>query len=371
MKIALSTSVIQRGRSGVARYVFELLEALLRQQGSHQYLVLVLEEDLPLFEMFKGRVQFEIVDEKWRSPIKNIFWHQFILPGLLRKECVDVLHVPSYRRMIWNAPCPMVSTIHDLAPFRLAEKYDLARMLYGRHVARFLANRQDAILTVSHHTSEDITRFFGIGSERIKVGWNGLDHEQFHPLKQNPISDSETPFFLFVSRLEHPAKNHVRLIEAFDRFKTETGSNWRLVLGGSDWHGAEVIREAAANAKHADDIEFPGFVPDEKLPDLYRNAGALVFPSLFEGFGMPPIEAMACGCPVICSDRGSLPEVVGDAALLFDPTDTSELARALTRISEDKDLRHSLNNRGLAQSRRFDWDETARITVEAYSEVSR
>lgn len=369
MKVAISTSVIQRGKSGVARYVFELVAALLRQPGDHRLLLYVLEEDLTLFDAVRDRVELVSVPEKWRSPVKNVFWHQFVLPRLLRRAGVDLLHIPSYRRMVWKAPCPMVATIHDLAPFRLAEKYDRLRMFYGRHIARRLALRQEAILTVSEFTAGDIGHFFGIPRDRIHVTGNGIDHRRFHP--DTPQKSDETPFFLYVSRLEHPAKNHVRLIEAFDRFKTVTGSDWRLVLGGSDWHGAEVIREAAAKARHADAIEFPGFVSDEALPDLYRRAGAFVYPSLFEGFGLPPVEAMACGCPVISSDQGSLPEVVGDAALLIDPTSVEELGEALITLAARPNVRADLIQRGLARARTYDWDETARRTLDLYRQITK
>jgi glycosyltransferase involved in cell wall biosynthesis len=369
MKIAISTSVIQRGKSGVARYVFELVAALLRQPGDHRLLLYVLEEDLTLFDAVRDRVELVSVPEKWRSPVKNVFWHQFVLPRLLRRDGVDLLHIPSYRRMVWKAPCPMVATIHDLAPFRLAEKYDRLRMFYGRHIARRLAARQEAILTVSEFTAGDIEHFFGIPRDRIHVTGNGIDHRRFHPDK--PASPDEKPFFLYVSRLEHPAKNHVRLIEAFDRFKTATGSDWRLVLGGSDWHGAEVIRAAAAKARHADAIEFPGFVSDEALPDLYRRAGAFVYPSLFEGFGLPPVEAMACGCPVISSDQGSLPEVVGDAALLVDPTSVESLQAALTELAATPDLRNRLIDLGLKQASAYDWDQTAAKTLRLFRRTFR
>jgi glycosyltransferase involved in cell wall biosynthesis len=368
MKIAISTSVIQRGKSGVARYVFELVAALLRQPGDHRLLLYVLEEDLTLFDAVRDRVELVSLPERWRSPVKNVFWHQFVLPRLLRRDGVDLLHIPSYRRMVWKAPCPMVATIHDLAPFRLAEKYDRLRMFYGRHVAKRLAARQDAILTVSEFTAGDIEHFFDIPRDRIHVTGNGIDHRRFYPDK--PTDTGEPPFFLFVSRLEHPAKNHVRLIEAFDRFKTATGSDWRLVLGGSDWHGAEVIRGAAAKSRHAEAIEFPGFVSDEALPDLYRRAGALVYPSLFEGFGLPPVEAMACGCPVISSDQGSLPEVVGDAALLVDPMSVDSIEGALTTVAAYPEIRQELTEKGLTRANRFDWDETACLTLQIYREFS-
>jgi len=142
-----------------------------------------------------------------------------------------------------------VATIHDLAPFHVRGKYDLARMFYGRVVVRALARRQTEIIAVSHNTAQDIERFFQVPVAQQTVVLNGLDHRQFQPTEPEPNGHSrhglDQPFFLYVSRLEHPAKNHVRLIEAFNEYKASTSSPWQLVLGGSDWHGAEHIHAAA------------------------------------------------------------------------------------------------------------------------------
>src|ERR1700720_3333952 len=162
MRIGLSTSLIQRGQTGVAQYVFALLRALLplALADRHQFTLFVLEEDMPLFDFADGNVQFAPVSEKFRPPIKNILWHQSRLPALARRHRLDVLHVPSYRRLLWSRPCPLVATIHDLAPFRVAKKYDWKRMLYGRLVVPRLARRQDAVIGVSENTARDIAGFF-------------------------------------------------------------------------------------------------------------------------------------------------------------------------------------------------------------------
>ena len=377
MKIAISTSVIQRGKTGVAQYVFALIRALLPYAGEHQFHLLVLEQDLPLLEFAKDRMTLVPVDEKWRPALKNIIWHQTRLPGWLKRQGIDVLHVPSYRRMLRRAPCALVSTIHDLAPFHVRGKYDLARMFYGRVLVKHLARHQDRIIAVSSCTGRDIERFFGIPLDEQKVILNGLDHHRFSPgdaaiprTKAAQQWGLDAPFFLYVSRLEHPGKNHVRLIEAFNRFKTATGSPWQLALGGSDWHGAEVIHAAAAASPHAKDIRFLGFVGDAVLPDLYRAAGAFVYPSLFEGFGMPPVEAMACGCAVISSAAGSLSEVVGDAALIIDPENVSMIADALAEVASNEARCQSLVEAGHRNAQRFDWDQNAAQVMRVYRDAS-
>jgi glycosyltransferase involved in cell wall biosynthesis len=216
--------------------------------------------------------------------------------------------------------------------------------------------------------------FFGVRPERVSVIHNGLDHARFSPDSNGAGKrfvieryDLRKPFFLYVARLEHPAKNHTRLIEAFNRFKAETGSEWQLVFAGSDWHGAETIHAAINYSLFSSDIRCLGFVDNEALPMLYRAASTFVYPSLFEGFGFPPLEAMACGCPVLCSTRGALGEVVGDAAATVDPEDVPALQRKLSDFVRDPALRAKLRAEGLARARRFDWEGAAAKTIEVYS----
>lgn len=374
MKIGLSTSVIQRGQSGVGQYVLSLVRALLPAATTHEFTLYVLEADLPLFAFAARAMKIESVAERHRPPVKNILWHQTTLPRLARRARLDVLHVPSYRRMLWSRPCALVATIHDLAPFHVAAKYDRARMFYGRVVVRRLARRQQEIIAVSQLTARDIETFFQVPAARMTVVPNGLDHAQFHPGPRAAALAAVAaprgvngPFFLYVARLEHPAKNHARLIAAFDAFKAATGSPWQLVLAGSDWTGAAAIHALALASPFTRDIRVLGFVPSADLADWYRAADVFVFPSLFEGFGLPPVEAMACGCPVLSSRRGALAETVGDAAALLEPEDPAQLQAQLTRAATDAAWRDQLRTAGLAHARQFDWAATAAATLAVYA----
>jgi glycosyltransferase involved in cell wall biosynthesis len=377
MRIGFSTSVIQRGKTGIAQYVFALLRALAREPSQHQIILFVLEDDLPLFQQFGSTLQIFKVPEVFRSPLKNILWHQMELPRLARRLALDVLHIPSYRRLLWSRPCPLVGTVHDLAPFRVPHKYDWKRMFYGRVVVRRLARRQDRIIAISENTARDLEQFFGLSNQRVSVIHNGVEHHRFFPANQlDNLAEIrrnysiERPFFLYVARFEHPGKNHLRLLAAYERFKQSTRSPWLLVLGGTDWHGAEAIHRAIDNSPHRSDIRCLGFVPDSSLPDLYRAAGGFVFPSLYEGFGMPPIEAMACGCPVICSDRGSLAEVVGNAAAIVDPEDVDSIASQLRLVATFPEIRETLRQAGLINARKFDWCVTAGQTLGVYKQAA-
>src|SRR6266850_1011598 len=362
MRIGISTSVIQRGKTGVAQYVFALVRAFLPHTNGHHFRLFVLEEDLPLFDFAKKEMELVSVNEHFRRPVRNILWHQSKLPGLVRQHRLEILHIPSYRRMLWSKPSPLVATIHDLAPFHVSKKYDWKRMIYAKVFVRRLARRQDRIVAISENTARDIATFFGLGGERVTVVHNGLDHERFTPGNREAAKAEaarryglKAPFFLYVARLEHPAKNHVRLISAFERFKAQAGSAWQLVVAGSDWHGAETVHEAIRQSPVAADIDNLGFVEDVELPNLYRAADAFVYPSLYEGFGMPPIEAMACGCPVVSSTRGSLWEIIGTAAAIVDPEDIHSIANELEAFAQDAELRNRYRSAGLLQAAKFNW----------------
>ncbi len=313
------------------------------------------------------------VAEKYRSPLQSIRWHQQELPRLCRKHRLDVLHIPSYRRLLWRKPCLLVATVHDLAPFRVPGKYDWRRMFYGRVIVRWLAWRQDRIIAVSQNTAKDLTQFFKLPASRIQVIHNGLDHQRFclgsasaaRGWAKNKFG-LKMPFFLYVARLEHPAKNHLRLISAFEQFRKTCRSPWQLVFAGSDWHGAESVHTAIERSSHREDIRCLGFVADQELPDLYRAANAFVYPSLYEGFGLPPAEAMACGCPVISSTRGSLSEVIGDAALTVDPESVRDIASKMTLLATEPTRSDALSRAGLRQARHFDWARTAAETQQVY-----
>lgn len=376
MKVGLSTTMIQKGKGGIGQYVFALTKALIAERPDIKLHLFVLRDDIRFFDFADGKVEIVPVDEKHRSPIKNILFHQFTMPKEAKRLGLDLLHVPSYRRMIWSQSIPTVATIHDLAPFHVKGKYDIARMFYGKVVVKQIARRQQKIIAISQNTAADIEKFFGIPKKSQKLILNGLDHSRFNPGERSTAKaliakrhDLRRPFFLYVSRLEHPAKNHVRLIEAFENFKRENDTRWQLVFGGGDWHGADIIYGRAAASEFTEDIKFLGFVDDDELPDLYRAAGAFVFPSLFEGFGLPPAEAMACGTPVISSLAGSLGEVVADAAAAIDPLKVGDITTKLTHIATSEETRQMLVAKGFENARRFDWAENAKAVAKVYEDV--
>lgn len=377
MRVGLSVSVIQRGRSGVATYVGGLLRGLASISHPAEVVLFGLEEDREWFAPWLEHCEWVGVAETWRPAVRNILWHQLFFPGLLKRHRCDLVHIPSYRRLIAWPGRPQVVTIHDCAAFRLSGKYDPARMFYGQKVVRPMARRCQRVLTVSATTATDIRKYFGISEERLKVVYNGLSHERFAPMSAEEVTrrlprvaDWAAPWWIYVARLEHPGKNHLRLLRAYEQLHRESPHPvGRLVLIGADWHGASEIHRAIEKSPARDQIVRLGFVSEEDLPAWYAGARALVFPSLFEGFGLPPLEAMACGCPVLSSDRGSLPEVVGSAALLFDPENEAALAALMRRMLDEPELAGQLREMGIQRAGQFRWENCATATVETYREA--
>jgi glycosyltransferase involved in cell wall biosynthesis len=266
---------------------------------------------------------------------------------------------------------PSVGTVHDLSQLHVPQKYDALRMFYIMRILPRMMRRLTRVISVSESTRRDLESFARIEAGRSRVIHNGADLKRFAPRDRDAAKTAVATelglppdFVLYIARLEHPGKNHVRLLEAFATLKRDTGLPHKLVLVGSRWSGVELIEAKVKELALDEEVIFPGFVPNDTLPALYAAADALVFPSLFEGFGIPVLEAMACGTPVCASNVSSIPEVVGDAGLLFDPLDPNAIADAMRRLLLDQPLRERLVTAGLAQAMRFIWDDAAAAVLE-------
>jgi glycosyltransferase involved in cell wall biosynthesis len=379
MTIGITTFGCDSGRSGIGRYAVQLLKAMAGLAPAERFEVVVHDDERAVFVPDSAAFSALPAATAPRNPALSVAWHQAALPLLAAARGWDALFLPAgNRRLPLWAPCPLVGTVHDMSSLHVGGKYDAARELYIRRVLPVLYRRLDRVVTVSESTARDLVDHAGVPRERIRVTPLGVDAEAFRPVPPEAAAATarrlgiDGPFVLYVSRIEHPGKNHVRLIRAFDRLKcARPGLPHRLVLAGPDWTRAADVHATAEAAAHARDGRFLGFVDAADLASLYSAAEVVAFPSLFEGFGLPVVEAMACGAPVACSDRSSLPEVAGDAAILFDPDDEAAISSAIGRLLADPGLRADLSRRGLERSRSFRWERTAAATLQAIREACR
>jgi glycosyltransferase involved in cell wall biosynthesis len=370
MKIGFSTFVMDGGRTGVATYIRELIRFLQLEDSENSYELLMARCDADLIALSNPRFSKRIVHSALGQPFMNLVWHNTALAAASKK--FDVLHVPSARRIPLVKGTKVVATVHDLAAFAVDAKYDPARMVFNRKLVPAMIRRADHVIAVSEFTKNDLVKYTGYPEERISVIYSGINHDVFRPVdpaeareKLQMAHGLDKPFFTYVSRLEHPAKNHIRLIEAFERFKLENDSAHQLVLAGADWNGAEAIKTRAAQSPVKDDIKCLGFVPLKSLPLLYSACDLMVFPSLFEGFGFPIVEALACGAPVICSNTSSMREIAGDLLPTFDPTDAAALYQCMENTVSGGWSRE-MRVRGTDFASSFDWRRTAQRVMEVY-----
>jgi len=303
-------------------------------------------------------------------------WHRLRipLPVELALGRLDIFHSPDFV-LPPVARAAKILTIHDLSFLRVPECADPRLRWYLGQVVPRSVRRADYLLADSESTRRDLIELLHVPPERVQVIYGGVD-PAFAPVDDEnalqAIRDKYArgrPFILAVGTLE-PRKNYPTLIRAFARARAKSHLPHVLVIVGKKGWVYDPIFAAVEELGLQDTVLFPGFVPDTELPALYSAAELLATPSFYEGFGLPPLEAMACGTPVVVADVSSLPEVVGDAGLRIDPHDPDALADAILRLVEDSALRESLRKAGFAQARKFTWDRAARELLAAYGRLA-
>ncbi len=307
------------------------------------------------------------VRAKWLLPYG---WTQFRLSWELYRRPIDVLYLPG-STMPRYTPKKTVVVLHDVGFHRLPQLYKKRQVHIHEAAVREAIKRAARIITVSEFSGRELVEAYGIDPARIAVTYNGIDHELYRPMSDAASIEERLhryrvakPFFVTIGRLESK-KNIVQLIKAFTFFKQRrgVGDPYKLVLVGIPGFGYESILKAIKESSASSDIIELGYVSESDLPSLLNAAEALIHPSWYEGFGVPPVLAMACGCPVLASRAASLPEVIGtEAALYFSPNDPEEMVAVMERFVSEDGLPQRLRAAGIIQAAKYSWEETARRT---------
>lgn len=382
IKIGCSSFGTDCGRSGIGSYLRELLDRFDSDDLAKEFSFELIGPQVDRDYYLKGKknILWHQVEGVDGSPLQNFFWNQRSLPKLCKERGYDLLFLPAAnRRLCGKAPCPTVGTVHDLATLHLKNKYDFSHAVFNRKLLPYLIRRLDHIITVSQFSKDDIVRYAHVPASRVTVIPLAADHARFFPLDDvsslSPWMKEkygfDGPYLLYISRLEYPGKNHVNLIKAFELFQDGADKAYFLVLPGPDKERSEEIHAVANASKYASSIKFLGFVDTEDVPNLYRGAALFVLPSYFEGFGLPVLEAMACGVPVITSNAASLPEVSGSLSPHFDPDDLVAIKEAIVAVLGDEKKRKVLATKGIAWAQNFSWDRTVLETLEIFSQIGK
>ncbi len=373
MKIAFDATSLCRKTTGIEYYAFNLLKHLLAENTATRFIVLCKESIKPELEVFRGKAEFIVCPST-----SQLYCEQVWIPSVLRKLQPDLVHFPAFPPGLLVS-VPHVMTIHDATMWKYPETTSWKNKLYMKPLSELALRRAKCIITVSESSRGDISRYTGMAKSRIVNTYESIN-ERFRVIadkkklsddlerrmkKVDPSWVMPKKFILSVGSFE-PRKNLKILLEAFALLKQQSGFEHKLVLiGRKAWGNASVMNKITELGLSADML-MTGHLSDEDLVVFYNLADVFVYPSLYEGFGLPPLEAMACGTPVLTSNVSSLPEVVGDAALLVDPLDVKTIAEGVRRLVEDQPLREQLRGKGLLQVKKFSWQDTVKRTNEAY-----
>jgi glycosyltransferase involved in cell wall biosynthesis len=355
---------------GIGTYIRNLVRQLAKLDAATEYVLLCQEPDCALAAALGPNFR-AVVD---RSPAYSLR-EQLSIPATLRRERVDVFHAPHYVLPVLTGRRSVV-TIHDCIHLMFPQ-YLPNRAAYGYARASIwsAARRSSRILTVSESSKRDILRFFDVPAAKIDVIYNAIDDRfNLQPPEEEMVRVRERyqlhgDFVLYAGNVK-PHKNLERLIEAFHLVRRGGLTDVKLVIIGDEVSKYAELRRAVHRHNLHKYVRFLGYMPDETLAVLYRLAAVFVFPSLYEGFGLPPLEAMASGAPVVTSNVSSLPEVAGDAALLVDPYDPQSIADGIRRILTEPDLRQTLRARGFQRAGEFSWEQSVRRVRDIYREVA-
>lgn len=358
-RVAIDLSILDRTQGGTAVYARELVREFGELSPGD---IEILHLRGPRFVARKNRFT------KALNLLIELCWVHALLPLRLALMRADLLHMPADVAPLFS-PCPVVVTIHDANFRRFPETYDPGYRRYARLAFSLSARRSARVITDSGYSARDMEKYFSARPEKVSVVHLGVSGAPDTPASQE--ARDESPYILFVGKIE-PHKNVRRLVEACARLRESNegiARDHRLVVAGGFGRDHEQVVAEIARRRLGNVVETTGRVDQTRLEQLYRHASVFAFPSLNEGFGFPPLEAMARGVPVVAAAAGSLPEVLGDAALYCDPLDPGDIASALSRVLLDEPLRQRLVGSGYERVKQFTWERTARATLEIYRGV--
>jgi glycosyltransferase involved in cell wall biosynthesis len=367
---------------GVGHYTYQLIRHIIKNDTENDYVIFfdfrVREKDVKKFVRSNVRVKFfPFSDYKKYLPGA---YSEILGMATLQKENLDVIHSTSALNRIplgYRGKC--VVTFHDMSMFEVPQYVSPVKRARNKTVARLMGLKADKVIAVSESLKKETKKYLKIADDKITVIHSGLDERFFDEFEGDSAKilskyEINKKYILFLGTLE-PSKNIARLLEAFAKFKDQQKKkfngkfDYQLVLAGKKgWLAPQYVQQIK-DLGLGKDVIFTGYVIGDELVPLFRKAEFFIMPSLYEGFGMTVLEAFATQCPAIVSKTESLPELVGDAAYYVNPNDTNDILKAITTFAEDETLRDNYRSKGIAQAKKFDWDKTAKATIDIYKSL--
>ncbi|MGG4405947.1 glycosyltransferase family 1 protein [Geobacillus stearothermophilus] len=370
MNIIVNAILFHEKPRGVGRYLNNLLKnlALIDKKNNYYIYYAPWMKEYEFLDIQQDNFTFICVKVPKNKLLRNLY-QAFVFPFIILKHNPDLLHIPDTSPVFFTT-CKTISTIHDLAEFHVPEKYSKIQSKIRKFIVKNQLKNSHHVLTVSHYSKNDMLKLLRKPSEKISVVYNGVDYKKFNKQVYNnlPKVASQKKYFLYVGELER-TKNVSCIVNAYSLLPSNIKEDYHLILVGRKGNDFRNIYNLVQEKKIQSKVHFLDYVSDLELVSLYNNCVAFIFPSIFEGFGLPVLEAMACEAPVLCSNASCLPEIAGDAAMLFNPYDVNDLSNKMELIIKRPDLSHKLIENGLKRVREFCWKTCAKNTLDVYMKV--
>ena len=371
MRIGIDATALPAQPVGAGNYIIQFVKALAKMDIDYELIVFAQKSKRDLFDIPNDEnLHWVIVPDK--SPMYRLIWEQTTFPRLVHRAEVDLLHSLHYTQPI-RLGCPSIVTIHDMTFFLFPDLHTRSKRLFFPFAIRSSVRRADALIAISESTRQDSIRLLGVSPQKIFTTQLGITDE-FRVVKDKELLakvrekyDLPEEFVLYVGLVE-PRKNIPFLIRAFKSLADEGIKHNLVIVGRIGWMYQEVFKQIEELGLEGR-VQFTGYLPQDDLPMVYNLASLFVYPTKYEGFGLPALEAMACGTPVVTTAISSLPEIVGDAGILIPPGDEQALASAMAEVLHDSTLFNQLRTRGLQRSEHFTWERTAQQTLKVYQQV--
>jgi glycosyltransferase involved in cell wall biosynthesis len=370
MRIGIDATALPPNPVGAGNYIIQLVRSLAALETEHQFTIFAQQRGRELIGDLPPHFHWAVAPNL--SPAVRLLWEQLRLPALVKHSKVDLLHSPHYTRPA-VLPCASVVTYHDMTFFLFPELHTRVKRIFFPFAIRQSARHADMLIAASENTRRDAIRILGIPAERIITVPLGIS-EDFRPIKDPALLDDgrkrfQLPpeFILYVGLIE-PRKNIPLLLKAYTRLVDQIDPPPLVLVGRLGWMYEQVF-QLVEQLKLKDRVYFKGYIPTQNLPIVYNLAQIFVYPSTYEGFGFPPLEAMACGTPVITTAISAMLDNVGDAGFLIPPQDEAALTQAIQTLLSDQSLRHHLSSAGRLRAAEFTWKHTAMETLKVYQLV--
>ena len=367
MRIGINALYLLPGKVGGSEtYIRNLVQSLLKIDRDNTYCIFINRESTGIFPEFDPRVKIVLCPLQATNRPIRILWEQLILPFQIRSHKIDIL-LSAGMTAPFFCPVPSVLAIYDLQHVNQPQNFSRLYLFFLKTILYLSAKSSDGIITISEQVKKDIIKYYKIGAGKITVAHLAVNHELFFPMSSGYLASLRIKYnlpghYLLYAAALLPHKNHERLLKAFNEIKEEL-PGWKLVFSGAWDKGHDKLVSIISTLGLQKDVIMLGWIPFEDIPLLYRGAEMLIYPSLHEGFGLPILEAMASGVPVVCSRIEPLVEIAGGAALLVDPYDQPDMARGMLSVFRDKTMRMKLIEAGIVRARTFTWENTAIKTL--------